>query len=43
MRGPKDEIRKAIEESVTHYWELLDSKIINNLTESMVDRIEADP
>ena len=41
MKGPKDEIRKTIEEAVTHCWELLDPKIFNNLAESMVDRIKA--
>jgi len=41
MKGPKDQIKKAIEKRLTHCWELLDPKIFNNLAESMVDRIEA--
>jgi len=38
MKGPKNEIRKAIEAAVIFYWELL---IFNSLTEFIVHRIEA--
>ena len=41
MKGPKDEIRKAIEEAVTFCWELLNPKVFDSLAESMVHRIEA--
>jgi transposase len=41
MKGPKDGIKKAIEEAVTFCWELLDPKVFDNLAESMVHRIEA--
>jgi transposase len=41
MRGPKDEVRKAIEEAVTFCWELLDPKVVDKMAESMVHRIEA--
>ena len=38
MKGPKDEIRKAIEVAVTFSWKL---QIFDSLTEFIVQRIEA--
>ncbi|RPA96289.1 hypothetical protein L873DRAFT_1695158, partial [Choiromyces venosus 120613-1] len=46
MRGPKADVKKAIEEAVNFCWELLDTKVFDDLAGSMVDRtkgiIEAD-
>jgi len=41
MKGPEDLVKKAIEEAITHCWELLDSKVFDTLAGSMVDRVEA--
>ncbi|RPA93129.1 hypothetical protein L873DRAFT_1706792, partial [Choiromyces venosus 120613-1] len=41
MRGPKDDVRKVIKEAVTFCWELLDPKVFDDLTGSMVDRTKA--
>jgi len=41
MNVPKDLVKKAIEEAITHCWELLDSNVFDTLAGSMVDRVEA--
>jgi len=41
MRGDFNVVKKAIEEAITHWWELLDPKGFDNLAGSMVDSIEA--
>ncbi|RPB01969.1 hypothetical protein L873DRAFT_1802816 [Choiromyces venosus 120613-1] len=41
MKGPEYVVKKIIEEAITHYWELLDSKVFDTLTGSMVDMVEA--
>ena len=41
MKGPKDVVKKTIKKAITYFWELLDSKVFNTLTGSMVDRVEA--
>ncbi|RPA94781.1 hypothetical protein L873DRAFT_1846364 [Choiromyces venosus 120613-1] len=41
MRGPKDDVRKAIEERVTFCLELLDPKVFDDLAGSIVDRTKA--
>ena len=41
MRGNVNVVKKAIEEAITDYWELLDQKVFTTLAGSMVDRIEA--
>jgi len=41
MKGSDSEVKKVIEEAITHCWELLDPKIFDSLAGSMVDRIEA--
>ncbi|RPA98045.1 hypothetical protein L873DRAFT_1689166, partial [Choiromyces venosus 120613-1] len=40
MKGPVDEVKKAIEETITNCWELLDPKVLDTLAGSMVDRVE---
>ncbi|RPA98704.1 hypothetical protein L873DRAFT_1790099 [Choiromyces venosus 120613-1] len=40
MKGPVDEVKKAIEEAITNCWELLDPKVFDTLAGSMVDRVE---
>ncbi|RPB02540.1 hypothetical protein L873DRAFT_1672994, partial [Choiromyces venosus 120613-1] len=41
MKGPEDMVKKAIEETITYYWELLDPKVFDTLAGSMVDQIKA--
>ncbi|RPA92220.1 hypothetical protein L873DRAFT_1817990, partial [Choiromyces venosus 120613-1] len=40
MKGPEHVVKKAIEEAITPWWELLDSKVFDTLTGSMVNRVE---
>ena len=41
MKGSDSEVKKVIEEAITHCWELFDPKVFESLAGSMVDRIEA--
>ncbi|KAG0633134.1 ankyrin repeat-containing domain protein [Tuber brumale] len=41
MKSPVNEVKKAIEETITDYWKLLDPKVFDTLAGSMVDRMEA--
>jgi len=41
IKGADSEVKKVIEEAITHCWELLDPKVFDYLAGSMVDRIEA--
>ena len=34
-------VKQAIEEAITHFWELLSPKVSDTLAGSMVDRMEA--
>ncbi|RPB02763.1 hypothetical protein L873DRAFT_1801788 [Choiromyces venosus 120613-1] len=41
MKGPENVVKKTIEETITQYWEHLDSKIFDTLAGSMVGRVGA--